>query len=102
MQPPPREVRIDECEREELRLAKQRKRMAVFRNADHPRRSARLQVEQLRLQQLTLLTLPCTWPTVDVPRLLTVMSRVGSKVNKMRARGVHCEYVHLVIVGVYT
>ena len=55
MQPPPREVRIDECEREELRLAKQRKRMAVIRNADHPRRSARLQAEQLRLQQLTLL-----------------------------------------------
>ena len=33
---PPREVRIDECEREELRLAKQRKYMAVLRNADHP------------------------------------------------------------------
>ena len=66
----PDEVRIDECKREELRLAKRKKCMAVFRIADHPRRSARLQAEQLRLQQLTLLalftlfTLPCTWPTV--------------------------------------
>ena len=78
MQPPTREVHIDECEREELRLTKQRKRMAVFWNTDHPHRSVRLQAEQLRLQQLTLLalalftllTLPCTWPIVDVPRLL--------------------------------
>ena len=82
MQPPPREVQIGECEREELQLAKQRKRMAVFRNANHSRRSARLQAEQLCLQQLTLLalalftllTLPCTRLTVNVPRLL-IMSR---------------------------
>ena len=43
----PAEVQIDECETEELRLVKQRKRMAVFRIANHPRRSARLQAGQL-------------------------------------------------------
>ena len=50
---PPREVWIDECEREELRLAKQRKRMAVLRNADHPCQAT----GRATIQQLTLLAL---------------------------------------------
>ena len=97
---PPRDVRIDECEREELRLAKQRKRMAVLRNADHPRRSARLQAEQLRLQQLTLTALftlllhmaNCQHAT---PTKCNVTCRFKGKM-RARARGIHCEYIHLV------
>ena len=76
MQPLPRKVcsEINEYKREEQRLAKQRKRMAILRN-DHTCRSARLQAGCLKPRLLTRSLLKYALPSFShcqhVPRLLT-------------------------------
>ena len=108
MQPQRREVRVenDEYESEQQRLAKQIKRVVVLRNDHILARSVRFEtaLTSSKLFQRSTYALPSSHFSHFVddspmhmprPRLLT-NPHVLVQRSLRCARGIHCEYVHLV------
>ena len=90
--------------RREQRLAKQRMAVSIndhilaFGEVFEPRS---LPSNSFNVRFAVFLTLRYTWPTfpkacATPTNSNTHVSPVGSKVIDMRARGIHCKYVHLV------
>ena len=113
MQLPLREVcgKLDEYEREEQWLAKQRKCTAVLRN-DHTHRSSNSFNEHFSIPFLILVShFRCTWTTS--PKACGMATNTNMHVLAQRywdtymhvlnghMRDIHCGYIHLVINYVY-
>ena len=113
MQLPTREVcgKLDEYEREEQWLAKQRKCMAILRN-DHTHRSSNSFNEHFSIPFLILVSrFRCTWTTgpntcgmpTNTNMHLLVQSYWDTYIHVLNGcmQDIRCEYVHLVINYVY-
>ena len=108
MQPQRREVRVenDEYESEQQRLAKQIKRVVVLRNDHILTRSVRFEtaLTSSKLFQRSTYALPSFShfshfvddSPMHMPRLLTNPHVLVHRSLRC-ARGIHCEYVHLVL-----